>query len=62
MHERSRKVIALRHLSDGFTSYDYIATEIGISRELVRRIERMELKNIRKVLKESGIKEFDDIF
>ena len=62
MHERSRRVITLRYMSDAFTSYDYIATEIGVSRELVRRIERAELENIRKGLKKSGIKEFDDIF
>ncbi len=59
--ERTRKILSMRHLSDGFVSLDSIAAEVGISRERVRRIEKDALIEIRKGFIAAGISDLRDI-
>lgn len=59
--ERTRTILAMRHLSEDFVSLDKIAAEVGISRERVRRIEMDALDIIREKFKEAGISGLEDI-
>lgn len=59
--ERTRRIIALRHLSDDFVSLDAIAAELGISRERVRRIELDALATLRQRLSDNGIDGIADL-
>jgi RNA polymerase sigma factor (sigma-70 family) len=59
--ERTRKILSMRHLSDEFVSLDSIASEVGISRERVRRIEKDALRDIRSAFEKAGISNLADI-
>jgi len=59
--ERTRTILAMRHLSEDFVSLDKIASEVGISRERVRRIEMDALDVIRQKFNDAGISGLEDI-
>ena len=59
--ERTRRIVSMRYLSDGFVSLDQIAAVVGVSRERVRRIEKDALAEIRKRFAAAGIEKLSEV-
>jgi RNA polymerase sigma factor (sigma-70 family) len=62
LDEQPRSIMARRHFSGEFVSYDTIAEENGISRERVRAIEKRAIEDIKPKMLSRGIRGVGDIF